>query len=79
MPPAIWKMFSSYSQDRGRTFAANVDLGTPVFPGQQGDLFSTTAVGEFNGLTSRNGSVYATWTDTHTGDSAVYLAIGKCQ
>jgi hypothetical protein len=78
-PPALWKMFASYSRDRGRHFEPNIDLGTPIFAGQQGDLFGLQAIGEFNGLTTAKGSVYAAWTDTRTGDSAVYVAVGRCE
>ena len=70
-------MFASYSCDQGQHFAPNIDLGTPLFRGAQGDLFSLQAIGEFNGLTTAKRDVYAVWTDTHTGDSAVYLAIGR--
>lgn len=78
VPPAIWKMFASYSRDRGGHFEPNIDLGTPLFPGAQSNLFGLQAVGEFNGMTTAKGSVYAAWTDTRTGDSAVYLAVGRC-
>jgi hypothetical protein len=78
-PPALWKMFASYSRDRGQNFEPNIDLGTPIFAGQQGNLFGLQAIGEFNGMTTAHGSVYAAWTDTRTGDSGVYLAIGRCE
>jgi hypothetical protein len=72
-------MFASSSQDRGKHFEPNIDLGTPLFEGNQGDLFSLQAVGEFNSLVARNGGIYAAWTDTRTHDPGAYLAVGHCR
>ena len=71
-----WKIFSAFSRDRGTSFSKNVDLGPPLFAGNQGIQEGAQAVGEFNGVAARAGRVYAVWTDTQSGDPAVSLAAG---
>jgi hypothetical protein len=71
-----WKVFGALSRDEGASFLPNVDLGVPLFAGDQGVQEGAQATGEFNGVAARNGRVYAAWTDTTNGDPNIYLSAG---
>jgi hypothetical protein len=74
MNDPAWAVYVAQSLDGGKSFQKNIQVSAETFHANDINN-SPQGVGDFFGIFAKNGKVYATWSDTVSGDADIYAKL----